>query len=149
VIHRVVTGDGICTAAFFRSLVCLSYPVLGGKCSFIASRLTEPTSIFCRYSSPETISRSHIVVLPSGLVCCAWARSKVYASSFGTTESKSRKSWPMMTWLATFVGPRTDRDSAYNYSLSKKGGLYYHTLRRSASSGTACNFLVCSTGLWH
>jgi hypothetical protein len=41
------------------------------------------------------------------------------------------------------VSPLTDRASACNNcSFSKRGGFYYQKLRLSASSGTACDFLV-------
>jgi hypothetical protein len=149
VIHRIIMCDDICTAAFMTSLACLSYPDLGWNWSFITSKLTEPISTFCHYSSPEIISCSNIAVLPCDRVCCAWTRSKICVSGSRPSEppsSRSRASWPMMTCLATFVGPRTDRDSFYNSCpLLKKGGLYCHNLRLSVNSGTACNFLVYSS----
>jgi hypothetical protein len=149
VIHSIIIRDELCTAAFYTSLVCLSYPDLRWNWSFISASLTEPISTFCRYSSPEIISCSNTAVLPCDRVCCAWTRSKICASGSRPSEppsSRSRASWPMMTCLATFVGRRTDRDSSYNSCpLLKKGGLYCRILRRNANSGTACNFLVYSS----
>jgi hypothetical protein len=119
--------DEICTAAFFTSLVCLSYPDLGWNWSFISASLTEPISTFCRYSSPEIISCSNTAVLPWDRFCCAWPRCKICTSGSRPSEppsSGSRASWPMMTCRATFVGPRTDRDSSYNSCPLLKRGIY-------------------------